>query len=124
MRWLVFVLALTISACASAPPNLTPAAQRAYYANEVVVAIGTLQHAAIELNKVQVGTPPHALLSDADTRVVVEAVTDALTAIRAVPDGWKATASVTLDRIQQRLSVDARSHLAPYLAAVRAFLVS
>lgn len=117
---LACVLALSLS-CSHPPVSLSPAGARLYQANEVVVAIGTLQHAAIELNKTQVCNPPpcHALLADANTRIVVDAVADGLTTIKATPDGWKAATSVLLDRITARLDAAGKTELAGYVQAVK-----
>ena len=75
MKSLFAVVCLTLAlslGCTHAPPSLSPAGARLYQANEVVVAIGTLQHAAIELNKVQVCPTPatcHPLLIDAHLHI-------------------------------------------------------
>lgn len=121
MRKLVtaLVLALTV-ACAKTPPNLDPTGALTFQANEAVVAVGTVQHAAIQLNEVRVCdaaavcTP---LLSDANTRIVVEASTDALTTIRKVPSGWKATSLAAMERIQLRLDAAGKEKLSVYVTA-------
>lgn len=117
---LCLVLALSIG-CTHAPPSLSPAGARVYQANEVVVAIGTLQHAAIELNKTQVCPTPatcHPLLLDANTKVVVDASTAALTTIKATPDGWKAAASALLTQITTRLDAAGKTQLSAYVQVV------
>lgn len=126
-RFLTVSLVVLLSSCAGkAPVGLDPAAIKIWEANEAAVGLGTLQHAAIELNKVQQCDPApcHPLLSDANTRIVVEAVTDGLTTIRAVPSGWKATAGAALDRVEQRLDAAGKTKLAAYVAAARSILTT
>ena len=104
--WSILLVGLLFVGCArNAPSSLSPAGVRLYQANEVAVGLGTLQHAAIELNKVQRCDPApcQPLLSDQNTRIVIEAVTDGLTTLRAVPDGWKATGLAVTQRIEGRL---------------------
>lgn len=125
------VLLLCLSGCAgNAPPSLTPAGVRIWQANEAVVAIGSVQHVAIALNGVQrCEAPPNdsvcaPVLSDANTRVVVNTVTAALKTIEAVPSGWKATATEALTQIGARLDAAGQSRLSAYLAAARAALAA
>src|SRR3990167_6568803 len=104
MRRLILAvgLALSLSGCAKPPPNLPAADVAIWKANEVVVALGTAQHAAIALKAVQVCPQPtacHPLLSTRNTGIVVDAVEDALLTIQAVPGGWLATANAALARI-------------------------
>ena len=76
-RILITLTLIGALGCASkAPPSLSPAGVVVWQANEVAVAIGLVQTGAINLNKVQVcdPTPCHPLLSDANTRIVVDAV--------------------------------------------------
>ena len=116
---------LALPSCAKQPPNLPAADVLIWQANEVVVALGTAQHAAIQLNAVQVCPQPtvcHPLLSDANTRIVVDATTDALLTIKAVPNGWLATANAALKQIADRLDAEGRSKLSAYIAAVRAVI--
>lgn len=119
------VLALVLSGCAkNAPPTLTPAGIRIWQANEAVVAIGVLQDVAIRLNAIEVCEPApcRPLLSDANTRTVVDAVTVALTTIRAVPSGWKATTAAALEQIESKLDDLGKPKLRAYLTAARAVL--
>lgn len=116
---------LTIPACAgNTSPNTSPTVQVIATANDVVVGLGTLQHAAIELNKAQTcttATPPACtpLLSEANTRIVVNAVGEALKTIQQVPNGWKATAGSALTAITARLDAAGQAKLAAYIQAVR-----
>jgi hypothetical protein len=128
MNRVLLVLTLAIfSACNHAPPTLSPAGQRAYSADQGVVALGTIQHAAIELNKLQVCAEPgncHALLSEPNTHVVVDAVTDALNSIKAAPQGWKPVATSAVDRIVARLDAAGKQQLVAYIDAARKIIAS
>ena len=119
-RWLL-VLALVTTACAKVPPNYPAGADVILKARTAVVAIGTMQHAAIELNKIQVCPPQpcHPLLSDRNTGVVVDVSTDALKTLREVPDGWRATADAAVVRVEQRLDAGGKSQFNVYLEAAR-----
>ena len=121
-RMILLVAALVCLHCASAPPTLSPQAAIAYRANNVVVAIGAVQHAAVALNGVQTCEPApcHPILSDANTRIVVDASTTALTAIRSAPDGAKATAVTALEQIERQLDAFGLQQLQPYVQAARA----
>lgn len=124
-RLIVFlVLALAVSCASKAPPDLTPTGVRYWQGNEAVVAIGTFQHAAIELNKLQVCDPApcHPLLSDKNTGVVVDGVTVTLTTMRAAPAGWRATALAFLDQVVVKLDEAGRTKLAGYVLAARAVI--
>ena len=116
---IALVLAFVMSSCAKPPASLSPAGAKVYQANQAVVAIGTLQHAAIELNKIQncQPMPCQPFLSDKNTGVVVDNVATALMTIRAVPAGWKATAQAALTEIAARLDGDGKTQLASYLNA-------
>lgn len=122
----VLVLMLSVVGCAAkAPPSLSPAGVVTWQANESAVILGTVQHASIELNKVQRCEPACApLLSDRNTGVVVDAVTDGLLTLRAVPQGWKATTSAALERMAVRLDEAGRAKLSTYLQAGRAALAA
>lgn len=118
------LLVLALSGCATVPSSLSPAGAIVFKANEGVVAIGTVQHAALALNAVVdcggtvVISPCQKALSDANTRVVVDASTAALTTIKAVPEGWKATALTAAHTIEQKLDQAGKAELSAYLKAL------
>ena len=126
MRKLILALFVATSvSCARQPPNLPAADVVIWQATEVAVAIGQIQSAAIKLNAVQVCPTPatcHPLLSTRNTGIVVDAVTDALLTIKAMPNGWLATANAALKQIADRLDPEGRSKLSAYMAAVRAVI--
>lgn len=124
-RAAVILAALIIlSACASkAPPQLEPGALPIWQANEIQIAFGALQRSAIALNAVtrcDTAQPPVCmpLLSDANTRVVIDGTADVVKTLRAVPAGWKATALEGLDRITTRLDAAGKTKLASYLSVI------
>lgn len=123
MRFLVPVLLAFTLACASnpVPASLSGPGAVAYRANQIGVALGTVQHAAIELNKLQQCTPAPCL-SDANTKIVVDAVTAAVTTLKATPDGWRATANQALMVIETRLDAIGKGQVAAYLATVRTIM--
>jgi hypothetical protein len=123
---LLVCLCLTFStSCAKAPPNLPPDTLVVWKANEAVVAIGTVQHVAIELNKILMCEAPpnqtkcHAVLSDKNTGVVVDAVRKVLLTIQQVPSGWKQTVLTGLDQIDAALDDAGKGKLKAYTAAAR-----
>lgn len=118
---IVLAVALAGASCVRPNPQLPAGADVILRAKTAVVAIGTMQHAAIELNKIQVCDPKpcHPLLSDSNTGVVVDAATDALKTLRAVPDGWKATADAAVVRVEHRLDAGGKSQFTVYLEAAR-----
>ncbi len=126
-RVMMFAAVLLLaSGCAKAPPSLTPAGVRDWQANEVVVAIGTLQRTAIALNGVQVcdPTPCKPLFSDANTRTVIDAVEVALRTIQAAPAGWRIAADTALTNITTKVDAAGLPKLQPYIAAARAVMDS
>lgn len=121
--FLSLILCTTLACAGKAPPGLSPAGVRVWQANEAVVALGTAQHAAIELNKVQVCNPTcYPLLSDHNTGVVVDNVLTALHTIKAVPDGWKATALEAINAIMLRIDSEGQARIVAYLEAARAVI--
>lgn len=122
MRRLFLASLLFVVACAShVPPTLTPAGVAVWRANQMVVALGTFQHAAIELNKTQVCDPApcRPLLPDDQTRVVVDAVADALTVLAKTPEGWKAEMLTALDKVDAKLTAYGKDRLKAYTQMVR-----
>lgn len=114
------VVLLLAAACAKAPATLTPVGVLSWQANQAVVAIGTVQHAAIQLNDIDRCDPTCVpLLSDANTRLVVDISTAAFNTIRAVPSGWKATTLAALEQMAAGLDTSGRTTLAAYVQTAR-----
>jgi hypothetical protein len=125
MTPLLIAVALAVgSSCAKAPPSLSPAGVQVWKLNEVVVSVGTIQHAAIELNKVQICEPApcRPLLSDQNTRSVIDVVSVTLRTLRAIPQGWPAIVDSALVEITNRLDTFGQQKLKPYIEAVRVLL--
>ena len=114
---LIGVVLFTFAGCASLTPpsSLTGNGRTAFYANEIGIAFGTAQHAAIELNKA-------GILSEANTGIVVDATTDVLKVLKDTPDGWRAAAITGIDRINMRLDAAGKVQLDPYIHGVETVL--
>lgn len=119
MKTLLLVLALTFTACASAPPTLGPAAAQAFQNTRVVKGLDLLRDAAIDANA---QTPP--LLNTATTRKVVLYHESSVKIIHASGSGWKAAVVTGLDELPKDLPAAEASVLAPYLALVKTLLES
>ena len=125
---LVFV---SISCASKAPPVQTPAALKLWQANEAVLYLDQVLDVAIGLNNIQqCPTPPatepacHPVLSEQNTRYVVDGIGAAVKTIQAVPAGWKATANAALDSLAKQLDAMGRSKLVPYIDVARTLLNS
>lgn len=123
---LLSLLVVGFVGCAgNRPPNLTPEQLALYRADDALVAIGTVQHAAIELNKIKTctsATPPvctPTIMSDRNTGIIVDAVADAVPVIVATPEGWRAAVSALLERVQSRLDAAGLTRVRPYLDVLR-----
>src|SRR5574337_502483 len=97
-KWCAFVLALAVVAggCAHASPTLTPDAAVAFNADRVVHVLSVVQDSAISLNA-------NGFLNDADTSLVIKAVTGAVKTIQTVPQGAYATVNAALSNLQASL---------------------
>lgn len=143
MRGALLLVAVLLSpACGAyrAPASYPDPQKALWYANEIAVSVNTVQHAAIELNKIQVceaGTavstspdaivvPPacHPLLSEDNVRAVGETASDIRASLRQTPAGWRAIVTAGLERMQARLDNAGQVKLAAYLQAVRWLLGS
>lgn len=105
---LVLALALTFGACAHASPTLTPEAAVAFNADRVVHVLSVVQDSAISLNA-------NGFLNDADTSLVIKAVTAAVKTIQTVPSGAYATVNAALTNLQTSLSPQAAAKMGPYI---------
>ena len=127
-RALVVAVALVAPACASrAPATLDPQSVRVWQAAKAVAALGTVQHAAIELNAIERCDESGAcspLFSDRDTAMVISIVAPTVTAIGQAPNGWFSVADVALVEIADRLDEGGQRELAIYLQTARAVLAA
>ena len=103
--------------CASAPPQLGPAATAAYHKTQAIKALDLLRDTAIAANA---QTPP--LVSTADTRQVVLYHQSALRLMDAASAGWPALVRTALDETLVHLAPEARQTLQPYVALVQTVL--
>ena len=94
------------TACAKTPPNLTPQAQAAFKADQVLVRVGELQDTAIALNKT---TPP--TLNDHDAVLGVRFTVLALKTIHDTPSGWRVTVLNAYDTLKQNLPPPTKAQL-------------
>jgi len=126
-KMLIVLFALVVTACASnAPPSLTPAGVKIWQANEAVIALGTMQRAAIGLNDIEVCQPEpcRPLLSDANTRKVIDGVEVGVKTITAVPSGWQIAASTALKEVSDNLDAAGKVKFGPYIEAARTILAA
>jgi len=134
LRLTVLVASIVFACgCATAPASLSPVGVQLWHANEAVVAIGTFQHSVIELNKVQVCDGPiaangmavcHALVSDRNTRIVIDACAATVRTIGQIPEGWRPAALTALDQVDALLDKPGQQTLKVYLATARTILLA
>jgi len=119
--------------CATAPASLSPVGVQLWHANEAVVAVGSLQHTVIELNKVEVCNGPiaasgsaacHPLVSDRNTRIVIDACAGAVKTIGQIPEGWRPATLTALDQIEALLDKPGQQSLKVYLQTARVVLLA
>ncbi len=121
----LILVVLTVS-CRPMPPNLTPTDEAIFRANEMVVAIGTIGTAAIELNKLQRCNPApcRPMLSTDNTRIVVEISRATIDTINKVPEGWRAVAIRALENIESKLDAEGWDRIAPYVSMARVIITA
>lgn len=125
-RMAPFLVILLATGCAKPSPTLTPTGVRAYYADEAVVALGTLQHTVIELNGIKFCQPqpctPVPLVSTANTRKVIDVISPAIKTLRTAPADWQVTANTAIDEVGKVLDEAGRGKLRSYLEAAKLVL--
>lgn len=104
------------------PPDL-------WAANEVVVALGTLQHAAIALNAITVCDPGtkivcHPFFSDEHTRATIDVTRSALEQIDELPARWNQATLTACDQLYERITLSDHPDLKlnPYIETARAIV--
>lgn len=129
-RWFAAVCAaLVLSGCAAkAPASLSPIGVRAWQANEAVLTLGQVQKTAIGLNAIQKcdnAAPPVCgpILSDKNTRVVIDAVEAGVKSIQQLPSGWRASTTTALANVRAQLDTAGKTNLSAWLAVVDTFLM-
>jgi hypothetical protein len=121
-RSLVVLVACVLSLAASCPPaGMDPAAQRAYWADQVLDRVGNLQDAAIAAN-VTLGDDGQQLLADGPAVQIVRFTTGAIKALDDVPGGWPETILAGVEALRDDLSPEAFSIIDTALAALEALV--
>lgn len=110
---LMITLALT-PACVKQPPNLTPAGQAAFNADQVVQALKVVTDTVIAAN--QPGANPH--LNDADAKAVLQGLKLVVTAVAASPGGWKPAGLAAWAEAKKALTPAQAQVLALYIGMV------
>lgn len=114
---LAFALGFGVTSCAKAPPNITPQAVIAFHGSQVIHVLDEIRDAA---DKAHHTTPP---LIDARTQLkIVGWHQDAITIVRATPNGWKATVLDGLVTLKANLSAHDWQVIAPYVALAEILL--
>lgn len=132
---LVLVAVLATGCAAKAPSSLTPAGVRAWQANQAVLALNTVQRGAIGLNAIErcdtvvIAADGQAedancrpLVSDRNTRLVIDVHAQAVTSIAEAPSSWWVVATEALVRIRNGLDADGRTTLAEWLDFARVLM--
>jgi hypothetical protein len=117
-RWLLpIAVLLTFTACAPAPPTLSPTANAAFTKTRVIKTLDLLRDAAVSA---EAQTPP--LLSTATARRVVLAHQAALQVMQATDAGWEPTVQALLSGILANLPADEVALLKPYVNLAQSLL--
>jgi hypothetical protein len=111
----LLVITLAISACAKAPPNLSPAGTAAFYGTRVIHGLDAFRDIAISANE-------NKLITTDATRAIVTYHKSAITVVRATPQGWQSTLLTGLDQLLANLQPDERQLLQPYVVLLRTIL--
>ena len=114
---LIACLLLSTSACVPPPPQLSPAATRAFTNTRVVRILDLVRDTAIDANA---QVPP--LLATDSTRQIVQWHASALRIIQAANSGWVATVVTSLEELGKDLPAKDAALLKPYFAMAQAIL--
>ena len=122
MRTLLTALLLSIAlvttpACRHLPPNLTPAATKAWYGTQAIKTADVVMEIANDAHNT---VPP--LLSAADALKVVNWHQSALSIIHEGATGWDHLVTSSLNELMRDLPPSARDVLAPYAALIKNIL--
>jgi hypothetical protein len=109
------------------PPNLSPVGQAAWKADRAVLGFEAVVDGSTGLNKIQVcdkNVPPicHALLSKANTDIILDVSRRSVVTLRATPDGWRATVSTGLTEIRSKLDDSGKAQISAWLGVLDALL--
>ena len=113
-----FILCLTLSGCVgNPPPNLTPAAQTAYYQTQIVKDLDLLRDAVVDANAL---VP--SLVSTQTTTLVVKYHELAITLVNNAPLGWKVDLSIGLTGLLKTLPANEQRVVSPYVTLIQVAL--
>jgi len=119
---LVLLTGLLVSApgCLGAgapPPNLTPAANKAWYAAKAQKALDEIRDIVQDGNAT---APP--VFSTTTTRRVTVWHESAITVLHAAGAGWQTAVTTSLDQLLLNVSPSEKATLAPYVALAKTVL--
>lgn len=128
MKKLVLFVAVIISTSCAArtvPSSLSGIGVTYYQANEVVVALDAVMSSAIALNELQICDPTcHPVLSEQNTRVVVQAIRSADLTLKQIPGGWQLIANTALDQVSLYLDSNGKEKILPYIIAAKSIIAA
>jgi hypothetical protein len=114
---LACILAGSAFGCASAPPNLSPAAHVAFVNTRAIKGLDILRDFAIDANNQQ---PP--IISTATTRKVVLYHESSVKIIDASGSGWRAAVLTGLDELVKEIPANESPKLTPYVILLKTIL--
>lgn len=116
-KLLPFVLAIALSGCVQAPPNLTPQITAQFYATQTIKYLDAVRDFADDAHKT---TPP--VISTATLLVVVNWHESIAKTLHAAPAGWRAAALAGLDELNGKLSAADAVKFKPVIDAARIYI--
>jgi hypothetical protein len=121
MRLLCLLALLTFapmtSGCATAPPNLSPAASSAFQKTRVIRALDLVRDFAID-GEAQMPK----IVSTSTTRKIVQWHQSSLTVIQASDTGWVEAVSAGLTEVVNSLAPDEQQKFTPYVVLITTIL--
>jgi hypothetical protein len=118
MKHLILILALTFSACASAPPQLSPRGKQAFYETRVIKALDLVRDTAVSANA---QLPP--MLSTGTMVKIVKVHQSSVRIILASNvGGWQPAVRTSLAEALMDLPPPEAAILRPYVTLVNVIL--
>ena len=114
---LVVALAALLADCASAPPNLTPAAVTAFNQSRLEKTLDVIRDTAQDGST---ASPPVVAVADAVT--ITKWHQSAVLIIETQGAGWPVQVAVSLDQLLTNLPPSTRTLVAPYVALAKLVL--
>lgn len=114
---IIAVLAGAAFGCASAPPNLSPAAHVAFVNTRAIKGLDILRDFAIDANNQQ---PP--IIATATTRRVVLYHESAVKIIYASGSGWQSAVLTGLDELVKDIPASEAPKITPYVILLKTIL--